>query len=409
MMTRTEAATPSGGPLPPRQDPAGEDWVVVFSGGGTGGHLYPALALAAALRRLRPDARAFFVGARRGVEARILPERGEEHLLVGVEGFRRGTVTGNLRVVSNLLQALVLTGRALHRLRPRAVVVTGGYAGGPAGVMAVLMRIRLVLQEQNAVPGITTRALSLFARDVHVAFPEAVDHLPRRARSRVRLTGNPVVPPSPPPDRAAAMRALGLDPHLPLVLVVGGSQGSLAPTPAVLEALTAVMSGLPPEARPTPPLQILWSTGPTHLARVREGLRELGEPAWVHPTGYIDEMPRALGVSDIAVSRAGAMATSEFLAWGIPAILVPLPTAAADHQTRNARALHEAGAAILLPEADLEGRVLWAWIARLAGDRAARRRMGDAALRRGRPDAAREIASSLAGLLPPERRGARHA
>ncbi len=384
---------------------ASEGWVVVFSGGGTGGHLYPALALAGALRALRPDVRAFFVGARRGIEARILPARGEEHLLVQVEGFRRdGPLLANLSVVVRLLGALVETGRTLHRLRPRAVVVTGGYAGGPAGLLAVLMRIRLVLQEQNAVPGVTTRALSLFAHEVHLAFPEAIEHLPRPARPRVRFTGNPVVPPSPVEE---AHGRFGLVAGRPVVLVVGGSQGSLALNRGVLDAVTQVVRGnghgpgRDARERPLPDLQLLWSTGPTHLEGVQAGLEALGRPAWVHAVGYIDDMPAALGIAALAVSRAGAMATSEFLAWGVPSILVPLPTAAADHQTSNARALHKAGAAILLPEEELDGRVLWAWIARIIGDRAARERMARAAHDRGQPGAAETLARSLERLLPP--------
>jgi UDP-N-acetylglucosamine--N-acetylmuramyl-(pentapeptide) pyrophosphoryl-undecaprenol N-acetylglucosamine transferase len=148
--------------------------VAVFSGGGTGGHLYPALALASALTRRRPDVHPFFVGAVRGLEARVLPELGVDHLLVPVEGFRRGALLANLQVVRLLAIALAHVAQAIHRLRPQLVVVTGGYAGGPAGLVAVLTGTRLVLQEQNSMPGLTTRFLSRFAREVHLAFPESV-------------------------------------------------------------------------------------------------------------------------------------------------------------------------------------------------------------------------------------------
>jgi UDP-N-acetylglucosamine--N-acetylmuramyl-(pentapeptide) pyrophosphoryl-undecaprenol N-acetylglucosamine transferase len=371
--------------------------VTLFSGGGTGGHLYPALALAGALAELRPDVRPFFVGASRGLEARVLPERGVEHLLLPVEGFRRGALLANVRVVRVLFQALAQLALAFRELHPRLVVVTGGYAGGPAGLMAVLTGTRLVLQEQNSVPGVTTRVLSIFAREVHLAFPEARRGLPAWSRRKAKVTGNPVRPPES-RDREEAARTLGLDPTRPVVLVVGGSQGSLALNQAMFHAVEGVREGR--LARPGD-FQILWATGPGHLDTVRDALAPHGVPEWLRLAGYLNEMPLALSVADLAVSRAGAMATSEFLAWGVPAVLVPLPTAAADHQTRNAIALEEAGAAIHLPEAELDGASLWGRIAALMEDSGARERMTGAALERGRPHAAREIAGALDALLPP--------
>ena len=371
--------------------------VAVFSGGGTGGHLYPALALSRALEDRRPDVSMFFVGAERGLEARILPERKLDHMLLRIEGLRRDSLWKNLRVIALLFSAVRQVTEAFQRLRPSLVVVTGGYAGGPAGLAAILTRTRLVLQDQNSLPGITTRFLSPFAREVHVAFPESLAALPRGARTKTRLSGNPIRPPVRlERDRAAA--AFGLDPDGAVVLVVGGSQGSRALNRATLEAVARVTrAGV---SRPSS-LQILWSTGLSHLSEVEAALGELGRPSWVRPVGYIDEMPMALSVTDLAVSRAGAMATSEFLAWGVPAILVPLPTAAEDHQTKNALALSEGGAALCFSEEALTGEILWEAIEALIREPEARMRMSRAALQRGRPNAAREIASSLERLLPP--------
>jgi UDP-N-acetylglucosamine--N-acetylmuramyl-(pentapeptide) pyrophosphoryl-undecaprenol N-acetylglucosamine transferase len=275
-------------------------------------------------------------------------------------------------------------------------VVTGGYAGGPAGLAAVLTRTRLVLQEQNSLPGVTTRFLSPFAREVHVAFPESVAALPRAARSKAHVSGNPVRPPVR-TERSVAAAAFGLDAEGVVVLVVGGSQGSRAVNRVVLEAVDLVAEGN--RAR-LPGLQLLWATGPAHLSNVEHSLERLGSPEWVRTVGYIDDMPIALSTTDLAVSRGGAMATSEFLAWGIPAVLIPLPTAAEDHQTRNARALMEAGAAIHLPESGLSGGTLWETVERLVGDSAARARMSRSARARGRPRAVSEIAAALDRLLP---------
>jgi UDP-N-acetylglucosamine--N-acetylmuramyl-(pentapeptide) pyrophosphoryl-undecaprenol N-acetylglucosamine transferase len=394
---------------------------VVFSGGGTGGHLYPALALSEALEGLRPDVRSFFVGARRGIEARVLPARGVEHILLPVEGFERGQTGGGfrrrVRVIWNLLRALAELGGAFTDLRPQLVVVTGGYAGGPAGLLALLLGIPLVLQEQNAVPGVTTRLLALWAREIHVAYPEVGPRLPLRSRSRVRISGNPVRPPASAGERGTrreeAAAFFGLDPRGPVLLVVGGSQGSEALNRAILALLDRTLAPggageLPGGAR------LLWSTGPQHLEGVEAALSVLtggSAPSWLRVLGYIEAMPQALALADLAVSRAGAMATSEFLAWGIPAVLIPLPTAAADHQTGNARALEGAGAALHLPESALEPALagkdvelpLEAALSALLGDSHRREAMADRARARGRPHAALEMGQCLETLLPPPR------
>ena len=370
--------------------------VVVFSGGGTGGHLYPALALADALVRQRPDVRPFFVGATRGLEARVLPERGVAHLLLPVEGFARGSGLAGVRALPALGRSLLRVADLARTLRPEAVVVTGGYAGGPAGIVAGVLGIPLVLQEQNAVPGVTTRLLSRWACQIHVAFPEAVERLPGRARTRARVSGNPVraLPGLP---RAQARAAFGLPEQGCVVLVSGGSQGAAGINRALVEAVRGVADGAleRPEG-----LILLWSTGPRHHEAVTAALAAAGSPAWVHALPYIEDVPGALAAADLAVGRAGAMTTAEFLESGLPAILVPLPTAAADHQAHNARALEAAGAAVVAPEAGLTGAALWAHVARLAEDADLRRRMAAAARGRAHPGAAAAIASAVAALLP---------
>ena len=370
--------------------------VVVFSGGGTGGHLYPALALADALVALRPDVRPFFVGTSRGVEARILPERGAEHALLPVQGFKRGRGLGGLRALPALAASLARTTGLFRRLRPEAVVVTGGYAGGPAGMVAAALRIPLVLQEQNAVPGVTTRLLSRWACRIHVAFPEAVALLPAGARRRAVVTGNPVRPAA---SRAKveARASFGLPQDGLVVLVVGGSQGSVALNRLVLEAVTGVGCG---DLDRPQGMTVLWSTGPRHHAAAHQALASAGSPEWVQAVPYIDDMPSALAAADLAVSRAGAMATAELLNHGLPAILVPLPTAAADHQSRNADALARAGAAVVAHEKDLTGAALWGHVLDLASDARLRGRMGAAARKRARPTAAHDIAADIATFLP---------
>lgn len=367
----------------------------IFAGGGTGGHLYPALALADALVRLRDDVRPFFVGAERGIEARVLPTRGVEHLLVPVRGVARGGGLSNWRVLPDLARSMGRVWKLFGRMRPELVVVTGGYAGGPAGAVAVLRGVPLALQEQNSAPGFTTRVLSRYARQIHLAYPEAAEHLPGSARKRVRVTGNPIRPPEP-VDIGEARRAFGLDPARPVVLVVGGSQGSAAVNAVVSEMVTAVEVG---RLERRAGLQLLWATGPRHLGTVT---RSLGDepPSWVRVVGYIDRMELALGAADLAVSRAGAMATSELLAWGVPMVLIPLPTAAANHQELNARALASAGAAVHLEQEGLSGEELWDAVTELATDPVRLDAFRQAARGRGRPEAAHRIAAALTELLP---------
>jgi UDP-N-acetylglucosamine--N-acetylmuramyl-(pentapeptide) pyrophosphoryl-undecaprenol N-acetylglucosamine transferase len=372
--------------------------VVFFAGGGTGGHLYPALALADEFVRQRPDVRPFFLGARRGLEARVLPERGLEHELLPVRGIERRRWGSNFGVPLALASSLATTVGIHRRLRPELVVVTGGYAGAPAGLVAALLGTPLVLQEQNAWPGVTTRLLSRWAAQVHLAFPEAVDELPSRARRVARVSGCPIrSAPADAPDRRDVLAGMGLDPERRLLLLIGGSQGSLALNELMLDVVRAVAAE---ELAPLGDWQILWMTGPTHHSSIAGELSAMGGPPWVQAVPYIDDVLLVLTVTDLALSRAGAMTTAEILAAGVPAVLVPLPTSAANHQAMNARALQEAGAAVHIPQAGLDAKTLWSAISHLAADRRTLTAMSEYATERSRPDATSVIVQEMVQLLP---------
>ena len=369
--------------------------MVVVSGGGTGGHLYPALAIADALRSRRPDVRVVFMGAERGLEARVLPARGEEHHLLPVHGVDRSRPLGAWRAVFGLAVALVRVARLFRRARPEVVVVTGGYAGAPAGIVAGLSGIPLVVQEQNAEPGVVTRVLARWAVRVHVAYPEAIERL--GAGGRARVSGNPV--------RGRAGRGpeqvraeLGVPPGAPLLVVMGGSQGSLALNRVLGEALRGLAHGT---LRRPERLHLLWVTGPSHVDAVGAVVRECGSPDWVHVAGYVDDLPSVLSAASLAVSRSGAMSTAELLDRGLPAVLVPLPSAAAGHQMHNARSLEKAGAAVVAPQDELTGEVLWAEVRRLLAAPELLERMARAARALARPNAAADIAADLETFLPP--------
>ena len=370
---------------------------VLFAGGGTGGHLYPALALASAMTAEATDVEVHFVGARRGLESTVLPKRGVAHTLVPVEPLYRSRVWRNWRLLPSLAASLAGIVRLFGRFRPQLVVGTGGYASAPACLYAAFRGIPLAVQEQNAHAGATTRLLSKRARQVHLGFPEAERDLRPGPATRVLALGNPIRPPDPSPDRVGARRSFGLEDCATVLLIVGGSQGSHAINETVINVLRDVSTGR--QSRPAG-LGLLWATGPLHIDSIRNRIQALGMASWVRASGYIDDMPRALAASDLAISRAGAMMTAELLAWGIPAVLIPLPTAAADHQTHNARALDAAGAAVCMAEATLTPALLWEEITRLVGDLSRREAMGAAARGRAKPNAARDIARELLTLIP---------
>jgi len=360
---------------------------IVFAGGGTGGHLYPGLAIARALVRLDPAVRPFFVGAERGVEREILPASGFPHQLLPLHPLYRARPWENWRTAVGLVQAWEALGRSLGADRPRLVVGTGGYASGAALAYAVAHRIPIALQEQNSAPGTTTKLFARFASAVYVGDPEAAAHLAVRDEGLITDSGNPIQPPpSPRPDRAAARRAWGFPPAGGTVLlVVGGSQGA-RPMNDALDGWIA--RGLPVG------LHVIWATGRASYDRYAG---RASERVAVRP--YLDPIADAYAASDLVVARAGALTLAELCAWRLPSVLIPLPTAAADHQTANARSLERSGGGVLLPQSELGVDRLAAVVGDLAGDRARLASLAAGAGARARPRAAEDIARRILTLV----------
>jgi UDP-N-acetylglucosamine--N-acetylmuramyl-(pentapeptide) pyrophosphoryl-undecaprenol N-acetylglucosamine transferase len=369
---------------------------VLFAGGGTGGHLYPALALGDAFKRLDPAAEVFFIGAKRGVEARVLPEKGVPHQLLPLEPIRRAKPWQNWRLLPAMAQSFGGLGRIFRTFRPNLVVGTGGYASGPAVGYALLRGVPAAVQEQNSYPGFVTRLVDKRVRQLHLAFPEARKYLNPGKRTEVFEFGNPITPPDFRVDRIAARTKFGLGGGT-VGLVVGGSQGARAVNEALLADLRGVVEGRI-DALPAG-FELLWATGTGNYDRVQAALADIGNPAWVKAVPYITDMPSALASADFAISRAGAMSLAELCAWGVPSILVPLPTAAANHQYHNAVALAEAGAAVMIEEKQLGGGRLWRDMMSVVNDASRRAALADKAKERGQPDAADLIVRELARLI----------
>jgi UDP-N-acetylglucosamine--N-acetylmuramyl-(pentapeptide) pyrophosphoryl-undecaprenol N-acetylglucosamine transferase len=358
---------------------------ILLAGGGTGGHLMPALALADALRSVAPEVEPVLVGAERGVETTILPSRPYRYHLLPSEPIYRRAWWRNARWPLLIPRLWTAARGVVQRESPGLVVGTGGYAAGPLLLAAHVAGLPIALQEQNALPGITTRWLSSRARQIHLGFPEAAERLHPGPRTEVCALGNPIVPPVQ-GDRAAARGSLGLGPVAPVTLVTGGSQGSRAINLAVAEA---IQRGWPGEGC------VLWGTG----AGMFDTFHHYHRPPEIQVRPFWDPMAQAYAAADLVIARAGAMTLAELAAWGLPSVLIPLPTAAGDHQTANARALDAAGAALHLPESQLSPQALVGTVAQLLADRPRLARMARAASERGRPDAARLIARRLLELV----------
>ena len=359
---------------------------VLFAGGGTGGHLYPGLAIARTLVRLDPRVRPYFVGAERGIEKQVLPGTEFPHLLLDLHPLYRARPWDNWRTLRGAVGAWRALGRLAAVERPRLVVGTGGYAAGVALGYAVAHRIPIVQQAGDSHPGLTARAFRRWTREFYLAFPEAARVL-GGDRASLMDTGAPIEPPpTPRPDRRAARARWGFPEEGGHVLLVyGGSQGSRAINLVVADW---VRSGIPDD------LYVIWMTGRASFSEFAslDGGR-------VRVREYLSPIAEAYAAADLALARAGAMTTAELFAWGIPPVLVPLPTAAADHQAHNARALAAAGAAVHLPQSDLSPARLDAAIRGLLDDPAAMSRLATGASARARPDAAESIARRILTLL----------
>jgi UDP-N-acetylglucosamine--N-acetylmuramyl-(pentapeptide) pyrophosphoryl-undecaprenol N-acetylglucosamine transferase len=359
---------------------------VLFAGGGTGGHLYPGLAIARTLVRLDPRVRPFFIGAQRGIEKQVLPGTEFPHLLLDLHPLYRSRPWENYRTVAGAMSAWRAVGALARRERPRLIVGTGGYAAGVALAYSVVHRIPIVQQAGDSHPGLTARAFRRWTRETYLAFPEAARVLGGDPAQLID-TGAPIEqPPTPRPDRAAARAAWGFHPTEGRVLLMyGGSQGSHAMNRVVADW---VRRGIPAD------LHLIWMTGRTSYAEYAslDGGR-------VRVREYLSPIADAYAAADLALARAGAMTTAELFAWGIPPILVPLPTAAADHQTHNARALAAAGAAVYVPQSEFTVDRLDAAVRALVEDPAAMARLAAGASARARPDAAEAIARRILNLL----------
>jgi UDP-N-acetylglucosamine--N-acetylmuramyl-(pentapeptide) pyrophosphoryl-undecaprenol N-acetylglucosamine transferase len=356
---------------------------VLVAGGGTGGHLFPGLAVVEELRRRDPVVDVLFVGTERGLEARLLPKLGERFHAIDVAPLVRVGAWRTAQALAALPRAGVQAIGVLLSFRPDLVLGLGGYASGPVLAAAATMRVRSALLEQNVHVGLTNRLLARGVGRAYLAYEAAV---PFFGQGRARVLGNPL--------RRAFLEAANLADHDPVglearargVLVIGGSQGARALNEQVPEAVAHA-------AKTVRGLHVVHQTGESAVAEVRARYAALGVDAEVVP--FIDDIARAYSRAAVVIARAGAGTLAELCAIGRPSILIPLPRAAEDHQTKNAVALEVAGAAVAIRESDLAVERLGGELRSLLSDAERRRAMASAARRLGRPDAAQAIVDDL--------------
>lgn len=327
--------------------PEKQPYRILLTGGGTGGHIYPAIAVARALEELYPGTELLFVGARGKMEMEKVPKAG--YRIEGLEaaGLQRRLTVKNLLLPFKFFKSLLQARKVLKDFQADAVAGFGGYASAPLALEAKKLKLPLVLQEQNSYAGLTNRYLSRWARAVCTGYPDMEEVFPK---AKVYYTGNPVrtdIRPGHTP-REEACRAFGLDPQKPVVLSIGGSLGAQTLNESLLAGLVHFEKA---------GVQLLWQTGKLYWQRIEEKLKQ--RPAHgIFAQEFIYQMPQAYAAANLVISRAGALSVSELAMAEKPSILVPSPNVAADHQTKNASALFEKGAALQVQDEEARQKLV---------------------------------------------------
>lgn len=358
---------------------------VLISGGGTGGHIYPAIAIADEIRKRLPNAEILFVGADSKMEMEKVPKAGYDIKGLPIAGFDRSNMKANFKFPFKVIKSISLAKKIYNEFKPDLAVGTGGYASGPMLWVAGNNNVPYLLQEQNSFPGVTNKILKNKAAAICTAY-EGIEQFPIE---KVHYTGNPIRTEifQNLPSKEEAIKSFHLDTTKPTILSVGGSQGSRAMNNAWLEDLDQLIAS---------GVQLIWQTGKLDFPKIKELVGD--KYPTIHITEFIYNMKDAYAASDCIVSRAGAMAISELSIIGKPTILLPLPSAAEDHQTKNAMALVEKNAAILVKDADAKEQLVKEVVA-LANDEELKIKLSNNIKAFGKPNATQEIVDILLNLL----------
>jgi UDP-N-acetylglucosamine--N-acetylmuramyl-(pentapeptide) pyrophosphoryl-undecaprenol N-acetylglucosamine transferase len=359
---------------------------VIISGGGTGGHIFPAVSIANAVKDLRPDAKILFVGALGRMEMQRVPAAGYDIKGLPIQGFDRKNLLKNVKVLYKIWKSQRMARQIIKEFRPQVAVGVGGYASGPTLNMAAAQGIPCLLQEQNSYAGVTNKLLAKKAAKICVAYEGMERFFPAE---KIMLTGNPVRQQllESTVTREAAVRSFGLDPEKKTILLVGGSLGARTINESVLQHLDLIKNG---------DVQFIWQTGKFYSAEIAERLKGHEMPQ-LKVLDFISDMAAAYKAADLVISRAGASSVSEFCLLGKPVILVPSPNVAEDHQTKNALALVHRDAALYVKDVEAKENLLPLAIATVHDD-AKLESLSKNVLKLALPDSARIIAQEVIKL-----------
>lgn len=360
---------------------------VIISGGGTGGHIYPAVAIANELKAKDPSIEILFVGAEGKMEMEKVPKAGYKIVGLPIAGINRSNLLSNIGLPIKLTKSLLKARSVLKEFKPNVVIGVGGYASGPTLLMASLMGIPILIQEQNSYAGVTNKFLSKKAKKICVAYPNMEVFFPKE---KIIMTGNPVRKDilDTASKRAKALTHFGLDENRRTLLIIGGSQGAKTINESILAGLNDLISN---------DLQIIWQTGKLFIDRAKSGVEAL-QTQRVFVSDFIYEMDLAYAAADLVVSRAGALSVSELCLAAKPSILVPLPTAAEDHQTQNAMALVNANAAWIVKDVESREKLIDKVI-ELANNQQVMSQLSKNIHQLGKPNAGQEIAAEVLKLV----------
>ena len=321
---------------------------IIISGGGTGGHIFPALSIANAIKEARPDAEILFVGAEGRMEMQRVPAAGYRIIGLPVAGFDRKNLLKNFAVVVKLIRSQMIARKIIKDFNPHAAVGVGGYASGPTLKMAGAMGIPTLIQEQNSYAGVTNKLLAAKAEKICVAYPGMERFF---SKDKIIMTGNPVRQGllDNKLSKEEAIKSFGLDPAKKTILIIGGSLGARTLNNCVMHAMNEIKES---------DVQFIWQTGKFYIEEAKRCYSEAGSPKMIHTTDFISDMNAAYTATDLVVSRAGAGSISEFCLLGKPVILIPSPNVAEDHQTKNAMALVDKNVAVYIKDSEADGKLI---------------------------------------------------
>ena len=326
-----------------------KEYRIIISGGGTGGHIFPALAIADAIRAKHPEAKILFVGANNRMEMQRVPDAGYEIKGLPIAGFDRKNLLKNFKVLWLILKSQRMAKKIIKEFAPQAAVGVGGYASGPTLKMAAKMNVPTLIQEQNSYAGVTNKILAKRAKMICVAYEGMERFFPHE---KIKLTGNPVRKNllDMRSNHKEALKAMNLDENKKCVLIVGGSLGARSINEGVMANIELI--------RANSDVQFVWQTGKLYFEEMKKRVSEAGKPENLVVTDFVSNMADALNAADLVVSRAGAGSISEFALLGKAVILVPSPNVSEDHQTKNAMALVNKGAAIYVADSKVKEELI---------------------------------------------------